>query len=178
MKIQIWPCVGRAQHRIDGICPLATWEEGSTQRQWLLSLQLLPWSHINQSLPVRYWHLLSRCPSAGVLGEFLGASESVHGPFQRVPWFPATFHLTRTDRIPTDFSQPDVVGSLLPSTTALGCDPGAPHSSGGNPCSSDTPPNSQLPHVGMGSACFSSPTHLPVSRWLFILFLVIGVLFS
>ena len=43
---------------------LAVQGEGSTQGQWQLSLQPLPWSHTTQSVPMCLWHHLSHCPSA------------------------------------------------------------------------------------------------------------------
>lgn len=64
----IWPCERRTQHRKDSICSLATWEEGSTQAQWLLfspAFTLKPHNSIVPYVSLETPQSLSLCWSSG-----------------------------------------------------------------------------------------------------------------
>lgn len=72
---------------------------------------------IIQFLLICLWHILSCSP-------FAGATESMHKPFKKTPGFPAAFHLTQTDRIPTDFHSQLLWGLFF---LALVLQAGEPH---------------------------------------------------
>lgn len=95
------------------------------------------------------------------------------GPFTYTPGFPAALCLNWMDRInPRWFLTAMDCGAfsfwLLDSglwSLVWGCDPWL---LGRDLCSWDTPPDSQLPHIGAGPALFMSRPLLPVSRWLLL----------
>lgn len=118
MKIQIWPCGGRAQYRDNGSCPPLP----------------SPYSHTTQLLPILLWctpsasnplSLLfpsppptSPCPLAGAQGECLWVSLCT-GPLRRHLCFQQPlFHPKRWNFCWLSYS--DVICVLFPSTGILG----------------------------------------------------------
>lgn len=59
VRIHIWLCEGRAQHRQDGGCLEAAWEEDLTQGKYWLSFQPPPRIYTSQYLLVCLWYFQS-----------------------------------------------------------------------------------------------------------------------
>lgn len=82
---------------------------------------------------------------------------------------PATLCLTCTVSIPIDFYSQIIWGLfILALESGLGCldvGVGLLTPPGEDPYSLNIPPDAQLSHVGVRSACFASPPLLPILMW-------------
>lgn len=112
--------------------------------------------------------------------ECLQVSEFVCGPFKNVSGFPATVHLTRLDRVLTDFHNQMLWEPLSTEHWAGETGVGLGPLSQGWGTSTTEVSLLAFNHYlwGWGSACFASLHLLPVSMCPLFIPLVIGVLFS